>query len=106
MFRAIIFTMLFLWAVPCAALAYQDRNISTSEPLETFDTQHFRIIYQAPLAEAAPKVAEYCEEAYQVLTQIFGWVPQGKIDVLIEKIDTTISDKPPVKGGGKRGRKK
>jgi hypothetical protein len=47
------------------------------------------VIYQVPLEESAPRIAEYCEEAFSVLTRVFKWTPEGKIDVLfVDAFDT------------------
>jgi hypothetical protein len=81
-----------VWAIilmQTAALAYKVPNVPTKEKLHIIETPHFRVIYQNSLAEAAPVIAEYSEEAYSVLTSIFEWIPEGKIDVLfVDAYDT------------------
>jgi WD40 repeat protein len=54
------------------------------EKTEVRETEHFRIIYQKPLAEAVPLIAEYCEESYGILTRVFDWKPLEKTTVLIQ----------------------
>jgi len=75
----VVIALIMFMQIPNLAFA---RYMPTTEKLETIETPHFRIIYQESLVEAAPCLAEYCEEAYSVLTKIFGWEPQGKIDIL------------------------
>lgn len=85
---AILLTILIILSAG-SAYAYGMANVPTKEKLFTFETPHFRIIYQEPLAEATPAIAGYCEEAYSVLTEVFGWLPERKIDVLFtDGLDT------------------
>lgn len=82
----VVMMTLMIFSTP---YAYEAPNVPTQEKLYTFETPHFRIIYQESLAEAAPLIAEYSEEAFSVLTHVFGWLPEGKIDVLfVDGLDT------------------
>lgn len=85
--RLMIF--LALLTLICPAIAAQSRVFPTSEDLKTFNTEHFRVIYQTPLESAVPMIAQYCEEAYVTLEQVFRWTPEGRIDVMfLDSIDT------------------
>ncbi len=64
--------------------AYEMPKFPVHEKTEVRETEHFRIIYQKPLAEAVPLIAEYCEEAYGILTRVFDWKPLEKTTVLIQ----------------------
>jgi len=64
--------------------AYDAPPFPVLEKAEVRETEHFRIIYQKPLAEAVPFIAEYCEEAYGILTRVFDWEPPEKTAVLIQ----------------------
>ena len=64
--------------------AYELPVFPTGEKVEVRETSHFKIIYQAPLFESIPFIADYCEEAYSVLTGIFNWIPTEKTTVLIQ----------------------
>ena len=82
----IVWAIILTQGIVCA---YKAPNMPTKEKLQTIETPHFRVIYQASLEEAAPIIAEYSEEAYLVLTTIFEWIPEGKIDVLfVDAYDT------------------
>ncbi|MBU0755249.1 MAG: hypothetical protein KJ645_08925 [Planctomycetes bacterium] len=88
MSRIALFTVLSLLWGGASSLA-QMRTVPAAGELETFETPHFRFIHQKSLEEAAPVVAGYCEEAFDVLEQIFHWTPAGKIDVLfLDALDT------------------
>ncbi len=56
----------------------------TTEKIKSLETDHFTILYQAPLAMAAPILAGYCEEAYHVLTRLLEMQPRHKIRVYLE----------------------
>ncbi|MFH2001436.1 MAG: hypothetical protein ABIK28_17265 [Planctomycetota bacterium] len=86
--KPIMIVLAFL-TVFCPRFTGQDRNFTTDEALKTFSTEHFRIIYQEPLAGSAPMIAGYCEEAFGALTRVFRWTPEGRIDILfMDSADT------------------
>ena len=63
--------------------------VPTTEKLKETKTEHFQIIFQESLRSAVPYLVEQCEEAYQILTPIFGWYPKERIEVLfIDAFDT------------------
>ncbi|NVM22995.1 MAG: PD40 domain-containing protein [Desulfobacterales bacterium] len=64
-------------------------SMPTAEKSGETTTEHFHIIFQEPLRDAVPYLAEQCEEAYETLTPIFEWYPQEKTEVLfIDAFDT------------------
>jgi len=81
-FWGLFFLMFILFSRISAA--YEMPKFPVHEKTEVRETEHFRIIYQKPLAEAVPLIAEYCEEAYGILTRVFGWEPLEKTTVLIQ----------------------
>ena len=86
-FKTLVLSILLvaLSAMPAFAIGI----MPTREKLFTLVTPHFRIIYQEPLADAAPRMARYAEEAYAILTEVYAWAPQEKIDLLfVDSLDT------------------
>ncbi len=68
--------------------AYDILRMPTSEKIEVVDTDHFKILYQAPIADQVPLLAAYCEEAYFVLTRLLDRQPGERIRVfLTDNID-------------------
>ncbi|MFO7560798.1 MAG: hypothetical protein R6X10_18375 [Desulfobacterales bacterium] len=78
----LFFLMLVL--LPRISSAYEMPKFPVHEKTEVRETEHFRIIYQKPLAEAVPLISEYCEEAYGILTRVFDWEPLEKTTVLVQ----------------------
>ncbi|MFN2366130.1 MAG: hypothetical protein ABR523_06675 [Desulfurivibrionaceae bacterium] len=85
-------TLLALAAVIAAlsaSPAFGQAEVPVGEKLFTFATPHFRITYQEPLADSAPLIGGYAEEAYAALSEIFAWRPAGKIDILfVDSLDS------------------
>jgi WD40 repeat protein len=79
---ALIFAV-FVAANP-VAYAYDTSKMPTTEKVKVLETDHFTILFQAPLAMAAPLLAGYCEEAYHVLTRLLEMQPRHKIRVYLE----------------------
>jgi Tol biopolymer transport system component len=73
-----------LTAIVPASHAYEVLKMPTTEKIKVLETDHFKILYQAPLAMAAPALAGYCEEAYYVLTRMLDMQPREKIRVYLE----------------------
>ncbi|MGD9008606.1 MAG: hypothetical protein PVG41_11830 [Desulfobacteraceae bacterium] len=71
-------------AMAPTAHAYDITKMPTTEKIKVLETDHFTILYQAPLAMAAPVLAGYCEEAYHVLTRLLEMQPRHKIRVYLE----------------------
>lgn len=69
--------------------AYDRLKMPTTEKIMTIETDHFKILYQASLAEAAPALTAYCEEAYSILTRMLEQEPSERINVyLVDTFDT------------------
>jgi hypothetical protein len=79
---AIVFALLV--AVAPTSSAYDTAKMPTGEKIKALETEHFILLYQAPLAMAAPVLAGYCEEAYDVLTRLLAMQPRRKIRVYLE----------------------
>lgn len=79
---ALVLTILV--AMTPAAHALDTLMMPTTEKIKVLATDHFTILYQAPLAMAAPIMADYCEEAYHVLTRLLEMQPRHKIRVYLE----------------------
>jgi Tol biopolymer transport system component len=78
-----------LAAMAPAVHAYDTSKMPTTEKIKVLETDHFTVLYQAPLAMAATVVAGYCEEAYHVLTRMMEMQPRHNIRVyLIDTFDT------------------
>jgi Tol biopolymer transport system component len=72
-----------------ASPTFGQAEVPVGEELFTFATPHFRITYQEPLADSAPLIGRYAEEAYAALSEIFAWSPAGKIDILfVDSLDS------------------
>jgi len=50
---------------------------------KSIETPHFRLTFPAELDETARKAADYCEEAYALLTTRFKWQPTLRTSILI-----------------------
>lgn len=92
MFKKCWFTSVVLIILAASAPvthAYTFFKMPTTEKIKVLDTDHFKILYQAPLADAAPVVAGYFEEAYFVLTSLLDQKPSETIRVyLTDAFDT------------------
>lgn len=74
---------------PARSYAYESALMSSAEKTKEVNTNHFRIIYQESLADSVSILAQACEEAYFVLTQIVDWTPEEKTTVLyLDSYDT------------------
>jgi hypothetical protein len=81
--------MVALTAQATVGHSYDVLKMPTTEKIEVVDTAHFKILYQAPIAQNVPLLAAYCEEAYYVLTRLLGRQPSEKIRVfLTDNFDT------------------
>jgi hypothetical protein len=67
--------------------AYDVAGVPRREKLLHLDTPHFAVLYPQPLADTAALVARYAEEAYAILTEVYGYRPESKIDLLL--VDST-----------------
>ncbi|MFH1138947.1 MAG: hypothetical protein V1816_22945 [Pseudomonadota bacterium] len=81
--------VVFFFLLAGVSWAYPETPAPSSEPLGRIETDHFTVIHQESLAETAPLVAAYCEEAYRVLVPVLGWAPREKTKVIyIDAHDT------------------
>ncbi len=66
----------------------QAANFDTSFKYSTIESDHFKIHYHQGLEEIARHIALIAEEEHPRLTEIFGWVPKDKTEIIIiDKVD-------------------
>ncbi|MFC1856259.1 hypothetical protein ACFL2A_06935, partial [Thermodesulfobacteriota bacterium] len=71
--------------------------LGTIEDLETFETEHFEIVYQKPLKSSVKYIANEFEQSFKVLTSVFNWTPKGKIEVLyVDRMDDHNGSSSPI----------
>lgn len=92
MIKQFLFIGIAVWTITLfAPTAEADENLKmpTTEKIMALNTDHFKILYQKPLANAVPAVAAYCEEAYFVLTRMLDFNASEIIRVyLVDTFDT------------------
>jgi len=81
---ALFFILVFTAAAP-RAHALDDPGLD----YHTITTKHFHVHYFTGLEDLAKKVAVTCEEAHQLLSPLFDWVPASRTHVFVtDKLDS------------------
>ena len=75
----LVLAALFLLAMPAQAGVSHDAGLRWSSR----QSEHFRITYHEGLAEAAARVLRIAEAHYARLTVRYGWIPEGRIEILL-----------------------
>ena len=74
-----LFLVLVCTAAAPRASALDDPGLS----YHTITTRHFHVHYFTGLEDLAKKVAVTCEEAHQLLSPLFDWVPATRTHVFV-----------------------